>query len=131
MAKRTRGSSRPGRRPPLQRERRPPREEPPIERPVRPAGGLTAAEEARAAEIEASIAAEEREADHVARRTRERARGSGAGLGRETSPLSTRAAAEYAYVRRDVLRIARIGGALLVVLAILHVMINVAQIIRL
>ncbi|HEY7736408.1 MAG TPA: hypothetical protein VH813_06405 [Candidatus Limnocylindrales bacterium] len=131
MAKRTRGSTRPGRRAPLQRDRRPPHVEEPTERPIRPSTGLTQAEEARAAEIEASIVAEEKQADQVAQRSRERTRGPLAGVGREMSPLSVRAAAEYAYVRRDVLRIARIGGALLVVLAVLHVLINVAHVIRL
>jgi hypothetical protein len=42
-----------------------------------------------------------------------------------------RAADEYAYVRRDVLRIARIGGGLLVVMAILYVLIDVTHAIRL
>ncbi len=139
MAKRTRGSSRPGRRPPLQRERRagaspgpaiPPAPAGPPDAPVRRATGLTADEEARAAEIEASILAEERAAEQASRRSRERSRPPGAGPARELAPLSVRAASEYAYVRRDIVRISRIGGSLLIVLAILHVLINVAGVIR-
>jgi hypothetical protein len=137
MAKRTRGSNRPGRRAPLQRERRLGRPAEPPARPaqgvaevVRPVTGLTADEEARAAQIEASIVAEERAAEEATRRARQRSRPY-EGAARELGPLSVRAAAEYAYVRRDVLRIARIGGVLLLVLAILHVLINIAGVIRL
>lgn len=140
MAKRTRGSSRPGRRPPLPRERRagtsprpalpPTAPGSPPDAPVRRATGLTADEEARAAEIEARILAEERAAEQASRRSRERSRAPGGGPARELAPLSVRAASEYAYVRRDIVRISRIGGSLLIVLAILHVLINVAGVIR-
>jgi hypothetical protein len=130
MAKRTRGSSRPGRRAPLDRDRRPLRPSEPAPQPSRPPGGLTAGEEARAAEIEAAILAEERAAEEATRRARERGRGAPLGAAREAAPLTVRAASEYAYVRRDILRIARIGGSLLLVLAVLHVLINVAQVIR-
>lgn len=127
MAKRTRGSTRPGRRPRLQRT--PPR---PADTSVRRPGGLTREEEARAAEIEAAIVAEERAAQQATRRGRDRERSSELGARtRDTAPLSVRAADEYAYVRRDVLRIIRIGGSLLLILAILHLLINVAHVIRL
>jgi hypothetical protein len=127
MAKRTRGSTRPGHRPRLQRA--PQR---PIEASPRRAGGLTREEEARAAEIEAAILAEERAAQHATRRTRDRDRSTEAGSrGRDLAPLSVRAAEEYAYVRRDVIRIVRVGGGLLAVLAVLYILIDVAGVIRL
>ena len=128
MAKRSRGSTRPGRRARLQR---------PAPRPVdaaRRSGGLTHEEEARAAEIEAAIVAEERAAQSAARRTRDRDRDrvvEGGAYQRELAPLAVRAADEYAYVRRDVLRIGRIGGGLLVVMALLYVLIDVTHTIRL
>jgi uncharacterized membrane protein YdbT with pleckstrin-like domain len=99
---------------------------------VRRPGGLTKEEEARAAEIEATILAEERAAQHATRRTRDRDRSfEPAPRGRDLAPLSVRAADEYAYVRRDVLRIARIGGGLLLVLAVLYILIDVTRVIRL
>jgi hypothetical protein len=128
MAKRTRGSTRPGRRARLQR---------PAARPAdattRRPGGLTREEEQRAAEIEAAIVAEERASQQASRRTRDRERVAepGAYRTRELAPLAVRAADEYGYVRRDVLRIARIGGALLAVLAILYVLIDVMHVVRL
>ena len=130
MAKRTRGSSRPGHRARLQR---PPQRAP--ETVARRPGGLTREEEARAAEIEAALLAEERAAQNANRRTRERDR-ERAELpvsrgGRDLAPLSVRAADEYAYVRRDVIRIVRIGGGLLAVLAVLYILIDIARVIRL
>ncbi len=127
MAKRTRGSARPGRRAPLQRHAARP-----ADATERRTTGLTREEEARAAEIEAAIVAEERAAQNATRRTRDRDRSVEPGAyRRETAPLSVRAADEYAYVRRDVLRIAIIGGALLAVMAILYVLIDVTHVIRL
>jgi hypothetical protein len=127
MAKRQRGTGRPGQRRPVQRVVR--RSAPDVA--VRPSASLTADEEARAAEIEAQLLAQERVADEQLKRSRERARDADARLaepalrGRDLQPLSVRAAGEYAYVRRDVLRITRIGGALIGVLAVLHILINV------
>ena len=43
--------------------------------------------------------------------------------------LATRAAEEYAYVRRDVRRIAIVGGGLLGVLAIIDILVNVTHVI--
>jgi GNAT superfamily N-acetyltransferase len=132
MAKRTRGSSRPGHRARLQR----PPQRPAEASPRRP-GGLTREEETRAAEIEAAILAEERAAQNATRRTRDRDRDrervavEPGARGRGLAPLSARAADEYAYVRRDVIRIARIGGGLLAVLAVLYVLIDVTGVIRL
>jgi hypothetical protein len=39
-------------------------------------------------------------------------------------PLSVRAADEYAYVKRDVRRIALVGGFLIAILAVLEVLVN-------
>lgn len=142
MAKRVRGSRRPGQRAPLRRDAgrstgsRPTNAAvPPTAQPVRPASSLTPEEEARAAELEAAIMAEERAAEQAARRSRDRGRPTApevvAPRGRSSLPLSVRAADEYAYVRRDVRRIARIGGLLLAVLAVLHVLINVMGLFKL
>jgi len=135
MAKRSRGSSRPGQRLPTQRAAaRPAPAGSPT--PVRPASSLTADEEARAGELEAQILAEERAAEQAMKRSRDRARAGATAeapvaRGRDLAPLSVRAATEYAYVRRDVWRIARTAGALLATLAILFVLINVAHVIKL
>jgi hypothetical protein len=125
MAKRTRGTtSRPGQRPRLQR------------RPARPTGtaaatptppevrptGLTPQEEARAAELEASIVAEERQAEEQTRRTRA-ARATP--TPRASSTLEVAAADEYAYVARDVRRIAIVGGSLFAILAGLWVILQI------
>ena len=129
MAKRIRGSSRPGQRRPASRLGAP------AQRPVRPSTNLTADEEARAAELEAQIVAEEKAAAQAARRGRDRARERDDTItparGRDLAPLSVRATDEYAYVRRDVLRIVRVGGSLLLILAVLFVLIDVARVVTL
>jgi hypothetical protein len=113
MAKRVRGSStRPGQRARLHRRAAAaPR---PTTEPTRtPSTSLTAAEEARAAELEAEILASERAAETNISRARERAR-------RPIEPevrvragsIAERASHEYAYVARDVRKIAMIGGSL-------------------
>lgn len=132
MAKRTRGSHRPGRRPPLRRDAGPAARPSGTAIPVRPSIALTPEEEARAAEIEAQIVAEERAAEQATRRSRDREREPMHVITRlkNAAPLSVRAADEYAYVRRDIRRIARIGVALLAILAVLHVLINVLHVIR-
>jgi hypothetical protein len=122
MAKRARSRTRPGQRAPLQRSgaARPPLAVPPLASPVttsRPAT-LTPEEEARAAEIEARLVAAERSADEAARR---QVRGRRPVEREREAPIRTgsiavRATQEYAYVARDVRRIALIGGSLLAVL---------------
>ena len=120
MAKRSRLAGRPGQRRPLQR---------PITRTdaSRPPTRVTAEEEARAAELEAAILAEEKAAT-AAREVRERGRRSApdapAGVSYTSVPLATRAAEEYAYVQRDVRRIALVGGFLIAILAVLDVLVN-------
>jgi hypothetical protein len=92
---------------------------------VASSGSLTQAELDRAAELEARIVADERAAEAAQRRGATRGRSADPARGLE--PLSVRAADEYAYVRRDVLRIARIGGMLLGVLAVLYLLIDVTH----
>ncbi len=116
MAKRVRGSAtRPGQRPRLQRTAMPrPRPADPAPS-ATPPSSLTAAEEARAAELEAAILATERAAPTPSPRERP-ARPT------ETEPrvrpgsLAVRARDEYAYVSRDIRRIVLIGGSLLAIL---------------
>jgi hypothetical protein len=128
MSKRSRGA-RPGRQRPQTRPA-----------PQRPATGtapsigrpaaLTAEEEARAAELESQIVAEERAADDARLRNRDRARTPDAaprGRTREGSLLANRAAEEYTYVVRDVRRIIQVGGGLLVVLLALWLVLEVIK----
>jgi len=128
MAKRSRGS-RPGQRRPNQRsgQRPVPATTPPA---VRPAGSLTPEEEARAAELEAQIVAEERAGDQS--RSRDRSRTSGADAGRartrEGSLLATRAVEEYQYVVRDVRRIVQVGGGLIILMFVLWLLIEVVNV---
>ena len=124
MAKRVRGSSRPGQRRPI--ERRPAAGQAAAPAAPRPSG-LTAAEAARAAEIEAQLLAEERAAERARQRTRERT-----AVGRDAGPggsLATQAQDQYAYVARDVKEIARIALILFAILAALWVLIDVAEVI--
>jgi hypothetical protein len=143
MAKRTRGTGRPGQRGPIVRSgARPPSVRPsagphptPTAGPTtvgRRPGGLTTDEEIRAAELEEKIIAQEREAEAAQRRVRERVRTAEVtGVRqRESAPLAVRAAAEYAYVRRDILRIARVAAVLLLIVGVLHVLINVMGVVR-
>ena len=115
MAKRSRLAGRPGQRRPLQRSTTRPSS--------RPAGSVTPEEEARAAELEAQILAEEKAADD-ARKGRDRRAKNPEGTIYSSVPLAERAAQEYGYVQRDLKRIAIVGGSLLVVLAVLDVLLN-------
>ena len=122
MAKRARSRTRPGQRAPLQRSgaSRSSLGVPPLANPVTPPrpATLTPEEVARAAEIDARLDAAERSAEEAARRQvggrrpveRERERPVG------TGSIAVRAQQEYAYVARDVKRIALIGGSLLALL---------------
>ena len=130
MAKRARGSStRPGQRARTQRSGPRPSAIAPAPAP-RPAT-LTPQEEARAAELEAQIVAEERAAEATLRRTRDRSRREPEAVA-PTRPgsLAVRASEEYAYVVRDVRRIAVVGGSLLGVLLLLFVAIEVFGLVR-
>ena len=83
--------------------------------PVRPAT-LTAEEEARAAQLEAQIVAEEKTAETAARRDRDRARRGAPEPVVRSGTIASRAQAEYGYVMRDVRKIVTIGGGLIVLL---------------
>ena len=126
MAKRARGTpSRPGQRAPLQRgtaAARPPLASPvPAPRPTT----LTDEEEARAAELEARILAAERAAEaSTSRRDRGRAPAASAAPTR-TGSIAVRATQEYAYVSRDIRRIALIGGSMLSILIGLWIVLQV------
>lgn len=131
MAKRVRGSSsRPGQRAPLQRSStakssssRP--ASTPASQPASRPTTLTPEEEARAAELEAAILAEERAAEESARRSRDRSRrGTEAAEPVVRGTIATRAAAEYAYVARDLRRVAIIGGSLTALLFALWVLVE-------
>ena len=126
MAKRSRIGGRPGQRRPIQR----PANRPAAATPTRRPGSVTPEEEARAAELEAAILAEEKAADEARRRSSDRrGRAPIEGTIYSSTSLATRAAEEYAYVRRDVRRIAIVGGSLLAVLAVLDILVNVAHVI--
>jgi len=129
MAKRARGSTtRPGQRPRLQRSAaRPATATTPAAAPAPKPATLTAEEEARAAELEAAIVAEERQAESTARRTRGRATQETAP--RPASTLTISAAEEYAYVARDIRDIARIAVIMLVILFGLFFLIDVTKVI--
>jgi hypothetical protein len=127
MAKRARGTTRPGQRRPIQRVARPVPGRPP----VAPPDGLSAAEVTRAAELEAELIAAQRPEQAVTGRRAERA---GAP---DEAPASQRragvsgrfaveASEEYRYVARDVRRIALIGGSMFGILAALYVVLEVA-----
>jgi hypothetical protein len=127
MAKRSRIGGRPGQRRPIQR----PTNRPAVAAPTRRPDRVTPEEEARAAELEAAILAEERLAEDTRRRGRGQARDRAPieGTIYSSSSLATRAAEEYGYVRRDVRRIAIVGGGLLAVLAILDILVNVLHVV--
>jgi hypothetical protein len=130
MAKRTRGASRPGQRRPLQRSSRPARPstpEPAAAAAPRPTT-LTPEEEARAAELEAQLVAEERQAEQTQQRTRDRQRSAADRdpVVRSSVPLSVREAEEYAYVARDVRRIAIIAAGLLAIMIGLWIALQVS-----
>lgn len=124
MAKRSRVGGRPGQRRPMQRTSG----RAATVKPARPEGSVTREEEARAAELEAAILAEEK-AGEAMRRGREKDRRPVEGTIYSSTPLATRAAEEYGYVRRDIKRIVIVGGSLLGVLALLDVLINYAHVI--
>jgi hypothetical protein len=131
MAKRQRGSTRPGQRPPSKSpSTRPSAALSPAPVPSRPTGSLTDDELARAAEIEARIVDEERQASASLDRVRDRRRGAAAdlparGRGRAVSTLALVAADEYTYVQRDLRRIAVVFVG---IFAILFIAFAVAQI---
>ena len=122
MAKRARGTTtRPGQRRPIQRP--PGRQNAAAPRTAPRPTTLTADEEARAAELEAAIVAEEQAAETTRRARSQRAATEVAP--RSFSSLAVAASNEYAYVARDVRRIVTVGGTLLAILAVLWVIVQV------
>jgi hypothetical protein len=122
MAKRSRIGGRPGQRKPLQRTA-------PRPTTARPAGSVTAEEEARAAELEAQILAEEKAADEARKgRDRRATAPETGGAMYSSTPLAERAAQEYGYVQRDLRRIVVVGGSLLIALAVIYVLLNVLNV---
>jgi hypothetical protein len=125
MAKRARGTTRPGQRRPIQRATRPA-----PGTPVAPPAGLSAAEIEAAGELEAKLVATDRAEQAAVGRRAERARVTEEGLGAVRRPggsgrLAVEAAEEYRYVARDVRRIALIGGSMFGILAVLYILIEV------
>ena len=127
MAKRARGTTRPGQRRPIQRVARPAAGRSPVVAPE----GLSAAEISRAAELEAELVATERPEPRSAGRSMERVQPlplEAVGLRRTgvSGRLAVEAAEEYRYVARDVRRIAVVGGSMFVILAILYIVLVLA-----
>ena len=121
MAKRARGSVRPGQRRSL--DRRPATSASAAATP-RPTG-LSEAELARAEELEQQLLAEERAAENARKRTAERA------TTREVAGTRTLAFEdEYAYVSRDLKDIARIAILLFAVLFVLYIVIDVMDVVK-
>jgi hypothetical protein len=128
MAKRTRGSHRPGQRHSDRHGSARPQTRPA----PRPSGALSASEEARAAELESQIVAQERDAEANRARSRDRSRAPEAtrpGRPGGQGLLAARAAEEYGYVVRDVRRILFVGGAVAATLLGLYVLIDVAHVV--
>lgn len=135
MAKRSRGSARPGqlapsRRNPAQRPAARPAQAAPTA--PRPSAALTEAEAARAEELEAQILAQERAAEAASRRARGRPRGGDlvAAGGRGESLILASASREYEYVRKDLRHIFLVSGGLTGILLALWVLIEVIGIVR-
>ena len=92
-------------------------------------GGLTSAELERAAQLEAELVAREKEAIADNARRRARARGMDVSAAADSStPLSVRAAHEYAYVARDVRRIALTATLMFAILAGIWLVVNVGNV---
>ena len=124
MAKRARGGSRPGQRRPIARRPAPAAAAPAVRAAPRPTG-LTEAEQARAAELEAQLLAEERAAEVARKRSSERAPSRELAATR-VLPFED----EYAYVARDLRDILRIAIILLAILFALYLVIDVFGVVK-
>jgi hypothetical protein len=128
MAKRTRGSNRPGQRNADRRGSARPQSRPAS----RPASSLSEQEEARAAELETQIVAQERAVESGRNRFRDRSRVAEVerpGRAHGQGLLAARAAEEYAYVVRDVRRIVVVGGAMAGILAVAYVLVDLLHVV--
>ena len=123
MAKRTRGSNRPGQRQSARTQSQPAN---------RPSGSLSRDEEARAADLESQIVARERVADVDRARARDRAKSEPTRSGRAGGQglLAVHAAKEYDYLVRDIRRIVTVGGLLAAIMAALYVLVDVFHAVR-
>ena len=123
MAKRTRGSNRPGQRQSARTQSQPAN---------RPSGSLSRDEEARAADLESQIGARERVADVDRARARDRAKSEPTRSGRAGGQglLAVHAAKEYDYLVRDIRRIVTVGGLLAAIMAALYVLVDVFHVVR-
>src|SRR5664279_2878831 len=123
MAKRTRGSHRPGQRQSARTQSQPA---------SRPSGSLSRDEEARAADLESQIVARERVADVDRARARDRAKSEPTRSGRAGGQglLAVHAAKEYDYLVRDIRRIVTVGGLLAAIMAALYVLVDVFHAVR-
>jgi hypothetical protein len=125
MAKRARGSVRPGQRRPIDRRPAPTPASGGATTTPKPAG-LTEAETARAAELERQVLEQERQAEAARTRAKERStREVYAGGG----SLAVRAEQEYAYVARDVRRIAEMAVFMVVTLVGLWFLIDILKVV--
>jgi hypothetical protein len=95
----------------------------------RPAGGLTAAEAARAEQLEAQIRAEERSQESARKAARDRAR-ERVDVTPAASSLAVAASHEYDYVARDIRRIAVVAAILHAVLFAIWILVEVVGVIK-
>jgi hypothetical protein len=122
MAKRTRGSNRPGQRQSARTQSQPV---------PRPSSNLSRDEEARAAELESQIVSRERAADTERARARDRAKVEPARPGRAGGQglLAARAAQEYDYLVRDIRRIVLVGGTVAAMMGVLYVLVDIFHVV--
>ena len=127
MAKRARGSVRPGQRRPI--DRRPASASTPAAASTPRPTGLSEAELERAAQLEAAMLAQEKAAEQARARTSQRAAAKELVATAPAMSLAAQEAKEYAYVARDVKDIVRIAALLLGILLVLWILIDVANVI--
>ena len=128
MAKRVRGSVRPGQRRPIDRRPTTGAASGPAATSEPRAAGLTETEAARAAELEQQLLAQERQAEAARVRARERTtRETYSGSG---GSLAVRAETEYAYVARDVRQIGLMAVLMLAILFGLWFLFDIAKVVQ-
>jgi hypothetical protein len=91
--------------------------------------GLSQAEIDRAAQLEAKLTGQER-AIQAATRARAAAVPTAHGAVDVNAPLAVRASREYAYVARDIRRIALTGGLMIAILAVIAVLVDVLGVLK-
>ncbi len=126
MAKRTRGTSRPGQMRPARKADRVATKPAPAAEPNRAPVGLTDADEARAVELESQMMATGTAAVALKQKG-----GIVRSRSKESSLLAARADLEYTYVQRDIRRIAKVDGGLVLVVFVLFILIDLTGIIKL